>query len=127
MHFTFFKEMLKCSSRMSAVLLWYLCLIPPTAYLFVAPSSTPDTSTSTTSEVAEPWNLPVIAASIPSMEELQRLMYNNTLGHRIPRHLWMAFKEIPEEKDLKSYQGRLFKRNTDKQCTCAFNDELFMY
>ena len=69
-----------------------------------------------------PWNFPVVPAKLPSDDELQRLMYNNSNGKLIPRHLWMAFKEVPEEKDMKDYLIRMFKRNTEKNWILHLED-----
>lgn len=66
--------------------------------------------------VKEPWNLPVLPKVLPSEQELRDLMYANSNGKKIPRHLWMAFKTVPEEKDMKSYLKRMFLKNTDRNC-----------
>jgi hypothetical protein len=66
--------------------------------------------------VKDPWNLPLLPRVLPDESEMSELMYANTNGKRIPRHLWMAFKDLPEEKDLKDYQRNMFKRNVDANC-----------
>lgn len=72
--------------------------------------------------VKDPWNLPLLPRVLPDESEMSELMYANTNGKRIPRHLWMAFKDLPEEKDLKDYQRNMFKRNVDANWTLHLAD-----
>lgn len=69
-----------------------------------------------------PWNLPVVPKHLPSESELRELMYSNTNGKLIPRHLWMAFKEVPKPEDRKDYLTRMFKRNTDRNWSLHLED-----
>lgn len=56
----------------------------------------------------EPWNLPLLPPHFPELSS----EFKNTNGKQIPRHLWMAFKEIPDEKNLPDHLRRMFMKNS---------------
>jgi len=64
-------------------------------------------------DITAPWNLPVVPKTLPSDDELQQMMYSNSNGKLIPRHLWMAFKEVPKVSDRKDYLNKMFIKNTN--------------
>src|SRR5687767_6679489 len=67
----------------------------------------------------EPWNLPVLPAVLPEIGEEFR---NNTKGKLIPRHLWMAFKTVPEPKDRPDYLTQMFTKNVGQNWTLHLED-----
>lgn len=69
-----------------------------------------------------PWNLPVVPHILPTGEQLQKLMFSNSNGKLIPRHLWMAFKEVPKPSDRKDYLNRMFLKNTKLNWTLHLED-----
>lgn len=89
-------------------------------FLFHLPPS--ESKLSKLEDKSYPWNYPVVPATLPSEDALRSMMYSNSNGKLIPRHLWMAFKEVPEPKDRKEYLNKMFKKNTDKNWTLHLED-----
>ncbi len=66
----------------------------------------------------EPWNLPLL----PTYEIEIGDEFKNTLGKKIPRHLWMAFKDIPKPEDRPDYLTRMFNKNVALNWTLHLAD-----
>ena len=70
-----------------------------------------------------PWNFPLIPRHLPNVSEL---MFNNPQpgfeNKLIPRHLWMAFKDVPKESEMKDYLRKMFKKNSERNWTIHLAD-----
>ena len=67
--------------------------------------------------VPGPWNLPVVP------EEADRPdLIENAGGKSIPRHLWMAFKDVPEPEDRRDHLVRMIERNEALNWTIHLED-----
>ncbi len=64
----------------------------------------------------EPWNLPLLPSVFPEQ------IYTNNNGKLIPRHLWMAFKAIPELRQQPDYLTKMLSRNSGWNVTFADNE-----
>ena len=58
----------------------------------------------------EPWNLPVQPAVLPDFPDISK----HTNGKLIPRHLWMAFKEVPAPEDRRDYLKKMISKNENQ-------------
>lgn len=56
------------------------------------------------------YELPLIPKVLPTIEDHPAL-FNNTKGKRIPRNLWMAFKELPDRYQLPSGLQEMLDKN----------------
>lgn len=62
---------------------------------------------------------------LPTAEEIHDISYRNTIPGKvtlIPRHLWMAFKDVPAAADLKTYQKKMFEKNKAANWTVHLED-----
>ena len=61
-------------------------------------------------KVHEPWNLPILPKVVGDFPEI----WGNAKGKRVPRHLWMAFKDVPPEETRKDYLKKMFTKNANQ-------------
>lgn len=66
-----------------------------------------------------PWNLPVTPKSLPPIKEM---MFSKSEGMKIPRHMWMAFKNVPPRTEMKGYLLQMIRKNEARNWTMHLED-----
>ena len=71
----------------------------------------------------DPWDLPLYPSPMP---DIPTIMHNRTIGKGIPRHLWVAFKNIPASENRTSILTTMLDRAAADKWTIHLMDAKMM-